>query len=150
MRASSNSWKHQDAPVEREDLGFEAVFTDADAEQLMLGVIPQQMEDKWFIYFADGWLRFHRSWTGAWIYALRLDGSPTGVRIIESWVNRNPQQYTARDTAYDRRLVAFLIDALLLKNPKAKFPMPADSAAAPKGVVRHSIAGRAYPESSSE
>ena len=150
MRATSTSWKNLDAPTEREDLGFEGTFTEADAEQLMLGVIPQQMEDKWFIYFADGWLRFHRSWTGAFIYALRLDGSPAGVRVVESWVNRNPQQYAARDAAYDRRLVAFLIDAFLLRKPNVQFPMPSSSAGTPKGVVQHSITGRAYPESDLE
>ncbi len=89
MRAIGASWKHLLQPIERESLGFEAWFTDAEAKQLMHGFVSKQMEDKWFIYFEDGWLRFHRSWTGAYIYALRLDGSPAGVRVAESWVNRN-------------------------------------------------------------
>ena len=112
-QATSSSWQHLPLPDERETLGFEAFFTDAEAEHLMLGLIPQAMEDKWFVYFEDGWLRFHRSWTGYCIYALRLDGSPLGVRVLESWVNRNPQQYTATDVAEDRARVRSLMDRLL-------------------------------------
>lgn len=87
------------------------------------GFVPEEMEDKWFIYFDEGWLFFHRSWSGALIYALRLEDSPEGVRVVESWVNRDPQQYSGTDTEYDRTLVRFLIDALLLKKSDARFPI---------------------------
>src|SRR5690349_8009086 len=102
-RATTNSWKTLPAPTLREPLGFDADFSDQDATKLLEGLVPEQMEDKWFIYHADGWLRFHRSWTGAMIYWLRLDRSPTGFRVTESWVNRDPHQYNEKDTAYDRK-----------------------------------------------
>jgi hypothetical protein len=109
------------------------------------------MEDKWFIYYEHGWLNFYRSWTGAYIYALQLEGSPGGMRVVDSWVNRNPQQYAASDTAYDRRLVRFLIDAFLLKKSGVVFPMPKGVPGdVPKGVVQHSCIGRGYPESGPE
>lgn len=111
----------------------------------MHGLIPQQMEDKWFIYFESGWLSFHRSWSGVCIYALRLDGSPAGVRVVESLVNRNLEQYQATDTDYDRKLVQFLIDALLL-GKAVSFPMPKATGDAPAGVVQHHLVGKAYPE----
>ena len=149
MRATSSSWNHLPPPEERVPLEFEALFTDQEAEQLMLGLVPDQMEDKWFVYYEDGWLRFHRSWTGAFIYALRLEVSPTGARVVESWVNRNQQQYAASDTDYDRKLVRFLIDAFLFKKAGVSFPMPSRVQDAPRGVVQHSYVGRAYPESGS-
>lgn len=96
----------------------------------MLGLVPEQMEDKWFIYYEDSWLRFHRSWTGVFIYGLRLEGSSDGVRVIDSWVNRNTEQYAAQDTDYDRKLVRFIIDAFLLKTPGTTFPMPPGNPAA--------------------
>src|SRR5262245_30269645 len=77
-------------------------------------VIPQVMENKWYIYHDDGWLRFHRSWTGALIYAVRFEPSGTGYRAVESWVNRNPEQYRWRNADYDRELVAYMIAAMLL------------------------------------
>jgi hypothetical protein len=46
---------------------------------------------------------------------LRLEGSPASVRVVDSWVNREPEQYKATDVEYDRKLLHFLIDALLLK-----------------------------------
>jgi len=147
MRANSSSWKHLPPPEKREDLAFEALFYDVDLELLMQGFVPRAMEDKWFIYFDEGWLRFHRSWTGAFVYALRLDGSPAGVRVVESWVNRNPEQYGGTDTEYDRRFVRFLIDAFLLNKSDVEFPMPAGQETKMPGLVQHSFVGRAYPES---
>jgi hypothetical protein len=150
VAATSASRKRLPPPAGREDLGLNALVTDADAEQMMQGLVPEEMEDKWFIYFDSGWLFFHRSWTGALIYALRFDGSPAGVRVVESWVNRNPRQYSGTDTEYDRRLVHFLIRALLLRKADACFPMRAGPEGAPKGVVQHNFVGRAYPESKGE
>lgn len=111
MAATGSSRKRLDPPAEREDLKFQAFFTDADAKQMMQGFIPKQMEDKWFIYFEDGWLWFRRIWTGVAIYALRLDGSPRGVRVTESWAHPDPEQYALKDTEYDRKLAAYLIDS---------------------------------------
>ena len=115
MTATSASWKHLPPPSAREDLGFEGVFTDDELEKIVQGFVPGEMEDKWFIYFEDGWLRFHRSWTGAFIYALRFEKTPSGARAVESWVNRDPQQYVVTNTEYDRRFLRFLINTLLLK-----------------------------------
>jgi len=143
-RATSASWKHLPAPIKTEPLGFEASFTPDEAERLMGGLVPEDMEDKWFVYFADGWLRFHRSWTGALIYCLRLENIEGGVRVTNSWVNREPSQYTEADTPYDRRLVRFLIDAFLL-GKSATFPMPANDDS-PPGVVQHAYVGRTDPE----
>ena len=141
MAATSSSWKRLEAPAEREDLKLQALFTDADAEQMMQGFIPREMEDKWFIYFEDGWLWFHRSWTGAVVYAVRLDGSSAGVRVVESWVNRNPEQYKLKDTEFDRKLVTYLIDSILLKK-SVPFPTPPSTQKAPQGLARHHYVGR--------
>lgn len=114
--ATPNSWKRLPAPSMIENLGFSAQFQGEDAEELQHGLVPDGMEDKWFIYFESGWLCFHRSWTGAFIYALQLEDHDGAVRVASSWVNRDPAQYNATDTAYDRKFVAFLIDAFLLGN----------------------------------
>jgi hypothetical protein len=131
-QATGASWKHLPEPSHKEDLRFTALFTEEEAEQLVLGFVPEHMEDKWFIYFENGWLRFHRSWTGAFIYALRLDGSSSGVRVLESWVNRDTSQYRLNDSEFDRRLVRYLIDVLLLKKRNVVFPVPPQEAGAPR------------------
>lgn len=143
--ASRDSWKILPPPAKREPLGFEGCFSEQDAKKMMLGIVPRQMEDKWFIYFHEAWLYFHRSWTGACIYAVRLDGLEAGVRVSDSWVNRDSDQYKSVDLEYDRELVAFLIDALLLEKA-AQFPRPSDQPQTMPGVFQHHIVGRAYPE----
>jgi hypothetical protein len=155
-RATRTSWKTLPAPAQREPLEFTAVFTDAEVELLVLGLIPKGMEDKWFVYFErpayrgpayrQGWLLFHRSWTGACIYGLQLEGSPAGARVVDSWVSRDPAQYKGTEVDYDRKLLRFLIDAFLLRLP-AVFPMPAGVESMPPGAYQHSVVGRAYPES---
>ena len=145
-RASRTSWKTLPPPPQREPLGFAATFDDAETESLVLGLVPKEMEDKWFIYFEHGWLLFHRSWTGACIYGVHLERSTGGARVVDSWVSRDPTQYKGDDVEYDRKLLRFLIDAFLLRQP-AVFPLPAGIESAPPGVYQHSVVGRAYPES---
>ena len=150
-RATRTSWKTLPTPAQREPLEFAADFSNAETELLVMGLIPKGMEDKWFIYFEGpanrhGWLLFHRSWTGACIYGLQLEGSPAGARVVDSWVSRDPAQYKGTDVDYDRKLLRFLIDAFLLRLP-AVFPMPAGVESMGPGVYQHSVVGRAYPES---
>lgn len=71
-RAERGSWQVLPLPSLREELKFKAVFTDAEIEKISYGLIPEQMEDKWFIYLENGWLFFHRSWTGVCVYRLRF------------------------------------------------------------------------------
>lgn len=130
------------APERRENLDLQAVFTEAEADRMRQGFMPRQMEDKWLICFEDGWLCFHRSWTGAFIYGLRLEPAADGVRVTESWVNRDPEQYNARNTEYDRSLVRYLIERILLGKDVA-FPMPPGVGDKPAGLARHHYVGRA-------
>jgi len=70
---------------------------------------PVDMDDRWFIYYEGGWLHFHRSWTGAHIFALGLDGCSAGVRVIDGWVSREPDQYRSPGIEQDREMVVRLI-----------------------------------------
>ncbi len=123
MRATSTSWKNLPPPDQRESLGLDAHFSAAEFEQMQAGLVPEAMEDRWFIYYDDGWLRFHRSWTGHLIYAIQFAPSDDGVRAVSSWANRNPEEYRWNDADYDRQFVLYMIDALLLKKD-SKAPEP--------------------------
>jgi len=121
MRATPGSWKSEPFPADRARLKLEQAFSAAEWDALQQGVIPEEMEDKWFIYEERGWLYFHRSWTGFCVFRVWLKKTPTGGEIAEAWVNRNKEQYTCVDDAYDAQLLSWLIDVLLLKRP-ALFP----------------------------
>lgn len=141
-----SSWKTLEPPQLREPLGYERVFDDADAERLRGGLVPEAMEDKWFIYFENGWLYLHRSWTGALIYWIKLDGCPAGVRVVESWVNRDPEQCRETDSSYDRLLLDFLLRGILLGHGVA-FPIRKSAkSTGPPGLYQHHVVGRNYPE----
>jgi hypothetical protein len=112
--ATRNSWKTLPLPDRRELLGLSAVFSDADGERMIQGHVPRDMDDEWFIFFDNGWLYFHRSWTGTCIYAQRLDGSPAGVRVIDGWVSRDAEEYRSPGIERDREIVLQLIRSRLL------------------------------------
>jgi hypothetical protein len=114
VNATRTSWKTLPAPSRKQDLAFTRKFDPAEGENLKRGFVPVQMEDKWFIYFEKGWLHFHRSWTGAYIFALRLDETESGYEVVASWVSRDQEQYGSDDLDGDRELVNDLLDHLLL------------------------------------
>jgi hypothetical protein len=113
--ATAESWKISPMPQERQPLDLELTLLSEAYGQIQLGYVPQRMEDKWFIYFEDGWLNFHRSWTGSCIYRLRFKPSGKDYRVSEAWVNHNPAEYKSTDAESDRQQVRFLIDNLLLR-----------------------------------
>lgn len=78
MTSNPATFKRWPPPKAREQLDISAVFSDAEADRIKQGFAPRDMDDRWFVYYEDGWLNFHRSWTGAHIYALKLDGCPFG------------------------------------------------------------------------
>lgn len=138
-RATSASWKTQPFPVARARLNLVRSFDGAEWKALRLGVIPEEMEDKWFIYEEGGWLSFHRSWTGFCVYRVGLREIPAGGEIAEAWANRDPEQYSCADDAHDAGLLSWLIDVLLLKRP-APYP---DSGQGDDLLRRWSEVGRA-------
>lgn len=143
--AKRRSWKTL-APGTVADLGFSDSYTTAEFERLKLGLIPEQMEDKWFIFFEDPWLYFHRSWTGLAVFGVQLGPSEEGVAVMNSWVSREIRDGRGPGTEYERALLRFLIDALLL-GENTPFPIPDNLAAnLPPGVHQFHMVGRAYPE----
>ena len=113
--ATRQSWKTLPLPVERECFELPLFFSDDEAERLSAGHIPEDMDDKWFIFFEAGWLYFHLSWTGSCIFALRLDGSPAGVRVAECWACRDRKVYKSSGVADEREMIEDLIRSRLLQ-----------------------------------
>ena len=108
-QATRTSWKTLPPPDKHERLVVPETFSGAAGDRMRGGHVPVDMDDRWFIYFEDGWLHFHRSWTGAHIFALRLDGCPAGVRVVDAWASRDPDQYRSVGVEQDRHKVVSLI-----------------------------------------
>ncbi len=85
------------------------------------GLVPEQMEDKWFIYWKDDALFFHRSWTGFCIYVVRFAAKGDSFGMTEADVNRDTEQYEEASDERDAEMISYLVDVLLL-HQEAAFP----------------------------
>jgi ADP-ribosylglycohydrolase len=89
-------------------------FTEKQFSLLKMGLIPRQMEDKWFVFFEDDWLYFHRSWTGHEIYRAKIIRDGEGYAIREFLTERNSEKYSNEDPAVDIENFSFIIGRGLL------------------------------------
>jgi hypothetical protein len=120
LGATKESFQSLPMPNQKEELRLHRSFNDMEMEQIKRGFIPQQMEDKWFIYFDPevGDLLIHRSWTGYCVYKVNIQRGKSSWQAKESWVNREPSQYEASDTAHDRDVASWVIDTFLLRKDR--------------------------------
>lgn len=114
VMVKKSDWKTVEMPESVEKFSVERVFTDEEIGYIKEGHKPEEMEDKWFMYYENGCLYFHRSWTGFCIYIVDL--SEKGRLNVT--VNRNPEQYGEKNIEADRILLNILIDRLLKQSNK--------------------------------
>ncbi len=120
-------------PETRQPLAWRREFSPNELATVACGLIPQEMEDKWFIFLEDDVLWFHRSWTGLCCYQVRLEGG----RVSEAWFNPEVD-HTAKEHA---DLLGFLVERLLLDRP---IPFPRSLTGGDQsGAVLHSLVGYA-------
>ncbi len=99
--------------MSRAALPYDVTYSTAEFESLRLGLIPQGMDDYWFIFYEEPWLYFHRSWSGVCVYGLRLDRIGESCHVAEAWVNRDPEQDRRHPADYALATLRVLLHALL-------------------------------------
>jgi hypothetical protein len=62
--ATRHDWKIEPMPEARAAIPYTRVFDPAEHARLIRGIVPEEMEDKWFVFYEAPWLWFHPSWTG--------------------------------------------------------------------------------------
>lgn len=87
-------------------------FNAQQAALLRMGLVPAQMEDKWFCYFADNVLHMHRSWTGQCIYQIHFEPHKDGLIATHADINRDPLQYDETRDEADSRIIGTELAAL--------------------------------------
>ena len=122
-KTTASSWNIKPMPEDQKELPLSGVYTEEEFEKISYGFLPQDQQDKWFIYLEGEWLNFHRSWTGACIFKLEIVLNNCKYHAIKAVVNRDPEQYRSTNDEQDVKLIAFLIDQLLL-NRFAVLPTP--------------------------
>ncbi len=108
-------------PSKKTTIRLNRPFSPQEMKHIRRGLVPEQMEDKWFIYWKDDTLFFHRSWTGFSIYVVRFAVEGDSCRMIEADVNRDPEQYKETSDERDAKMISYLVDVLLLHR-EAVFP----------------------------
>ena len=95
-------------------------FDEKEFQRIIVGYIPVQMEEKWFAYFENGWLHFHRSWTGFEIYKAEIVAFDGSYVINSFWVERNSEKYGNTNDESDIETFYFLVARLLLQTDISK------------------------------
>jgi hypothetical protein len=147
MQASSTSWKCEPFK-EGIPLSYHAAFDSEQFARLKEGLVPKQMEDKWFIYYQEPHLFLHRSWTGQPVYRVALRTGSTGGEVTEALLSKDVPESARFDLDYQGRLLDFLVSNLLLRQGKP-FPLPHGQTES-RGVFQHHVSGTGYPESPTE
>ena len=139
--AKPTDWKTHPLPSKKITIRLDRTFSPQEMKRLSEGLVPRQMEDKWFIYWKDDTLYFHRSWTGYCVYIVRFVAESGSFRMIEADVNRDPKQYKQTSDERDVAMISYLIDVLLL-HKKAVFPSD-ELSLKKKALMNWSQVGRA-------
>jgi len=119
LKAKKSDWKNFPISDRKEKIPFERFYSDVEAEKIFNGSIPKTMEDKWFIFSEGDWVYFHRSWTGHCIFALKLDGSPSGVCVAEAWVTRDSEHFNSSGVESDINMLSGLVKSILVSGDGA-------------------------------
>lgn len=113
--AGPTDWKTEPLPAVHTTIALDRLFSPDEMDRIRVGFIPEWMEEKWFIYWQDDALYFHRSWTGFCIYVVRFVREGEAWRMVRADVNRDYEQYQMEDDEEDADLIHDLIDGHLLE-----------------------------------
>ena len=119
--AKKADWKTLPLTSKRAVIQLNRTFTVEEIDTIRKGLIPREMEDKWFIYWEDDTLFFHRSWTGFCMYIVHFLEEKDKYSLISADINRDPDQYKETSNERDMKIILYLIDVLLL-HKSAVFP----------------------------
>jgi hypothetical protein len=139
MTAGPDDWKRLPFAA-MSPIPYRATFDRAQFEAIAQGLVPEEMEDKWFAYFHDHALCLHRSWTGQGVY--RLTFSSDGETHSVTAAACATETLEKSDAAHQAALVDFLICNLLLGQSK---PFPRHERSTP-GLTQFAFSGTTFPE----
>jgi len=134
--------KTEPLPTLRTRISLDRVFSLHEMEMIKRGVVPKQMEDKWFVFWERGHLYFHRSWTGLCIYVVRFIKEKDVWRMTQAEVNRDPSQYSVTNDKRNAQLISYLISVLLL-GEASQFPASLEGGHGKSQLEAWAFTGRA-------
>lgn len=107
--ATADSWTTQPMPNEHTTIRTDIKVSSEAMEIIRKGHIPEAMEDHWFMYCDDEYIRYYRSWTGICIYEAHYEKTDDGYTITSLKVNRSQNQYQETNDRRDYCLFMYLL-----------------------------------------
>lgn len=98
---------HSIPPPERQ-------WSDTEWNRIAAGLVPLDMDDRWFVYVEDHTLYVHRSWTGFGIFEARFQRTSSAWFMASAFVSGDPEQYRRSSDAYESLFLLTVIDHLVL------------------------------------
>jgi hypothetical protein len=72
-------------------IGYHRHLSAIEWSILASGVLPESMDDKWFVFSEGDRVWIHRSWTGMCMYELVVAERADGAEITDVWVEERPE-----------------------------------------------------------
>ena len=107
--ATRSSWKTLPPAEEFKAVSYKDVFDAPEMAGIERGLIPQDMEDKWFAFFERPFLYLHRSWTGHLVYRVKVLTSEGAGQVDGAEVLRTPDGGARYPGEYEAELLRFLV-----------------------------------------
>ena len=108
-------------PEQTAPLALDRRYSDREFARLSAGQIPQEMEDKWFVYYSEPCLYLHRSWTGICVYKVEFKPDERWFVVRNVIVNRDSSQYTETNDVHDSMLLGILLDSRAGRDTKEQW-----------------------------
>jgi hypothetical protein len=126
--------------AELEPIPYRASFSAQEFARIKDGLVPAEMEEKWFIFFEMPSLFLHRSWSGKGIFKIEFEPEGDGARATQAFCTLGP--LGAEQSGYQSKLLSFLVSNLLLGRSE---PFPVPEGEPNPAVAQHVVAGTGYP-----
>jgi len=114
-----DDWRVFDMPVTYETSLLNKELNAAEYQALLMGFLPRDMDDRWFMYANEGYVYLHRSWTGHCIFRLKIEVIKDDCLLTELRINRDTDQYKSTNVEVDKREVDSILSYLIALNKAA-------------------------------
>jgi hypothetical protein len=112
---SRDSWRIVDMPLTYETTSLNIKLTGIEFQALIIGFLPKETDDRWFMYLNEGWINLHRSWTGHCIFRIKVEVMDEGCLLSELQVNRDHNQYKSTNIEADKNEAESVLRSLIIK-----------------------------------
>lgn len=108
-----SDWKTVPMPNETDSFYSGRSLVAEEFLKLSAGIKPASMDDKWFVYYQNESIYFHRSWLGHCIFIAQVEKEKNGVLLGNVIANKKPDQFGMQDIDAKKEMFNKLVDYLL-------------------------------------